>query len=221
MGEDEFWALKHRTQAQAPLESNHGRIYDLLVQLSRIIHEIGLVYRNGGSVTELERSKTELDVVFSTLNLYYRYDMVNLIANKDRGTLRRFAFLHLLYHHAGQLVTFCSLRGLEKSVCEPFCHPEWEVHCYQHAQSITGIIQYTFEQAGFDLHNLQMGQILTVATIVHAHARMKASSRHDIERLGLEIATLQNCVDRLKVRTRMYNWVVSVSRRHRGRLKMD
>ncbi|KAH6975215.1 fungal-specific transcription factor domain-containing protein [Ilyonectria sp. MPI-CAGE-AT-0026] len=218
LGDGEFWALKRGTGTLAD-GGLHGpssvSVSQEILKLSEILFEVCNAYFNGGSSTALEETRRRFHQYSTTRDSSLLSTTVNLERHKHHDTLRRFAYMHLLYHHVGQLIHFHALKFTWRSDLLPSEHDQigssvekLARECHQHSSAIVTIVRFTWEQGGFDLHNFSIGKILTLATVVNTHALLLASSSEAADRLRAEAATLLACIKRVKYHTRMFIWVL-------------
>jgi hypothetical protein len=101
------------------------------------------------------------------------YTHSNLENHRAKRILRRFIYMHLMYHHIGQLIYFPFLQAnTSTSGTGGVMRGLQVMKCHHHARQVTEIVQNTWSTEGFDVHNVSVGQILTVAAAVTMHARL-------------------------------------------------
>jgi hypothetical protein len=199
MTDDEFWALKRRAPGAPPRKAS---VNQEILRLSETLVQTCTASAAGDTATLVD--------VRRSLEGYWaddpglQYTQANLDLHRDKDTLRSFVYMHVLYHHVGQLAHFSSAPG---AIAGP--SPE----CHHHARSIAAITQHTWLHAGLDLHNVTVGQIFTLASVVLSHALLITPSPDD-EQLRL---VLRASITRVKNHTRMFNWVVSHHHTSMGR----
>ncbi|KAH8673295.1 hypothetical protein BX600DRAFT_454995 [Xylariales sp. PMI_506] len=203
LGDQEFWALKRRTTV--PTDSSNISITIEILKLSDLLSSVCHAYRESNSKVILQGLVAQFDGYAVSLHPTFHYTPENLSRQLEGGTLRKFAFMHLLYHHIGQLLFFHSLKSTY--VSGPSVS-SGALKCHQHAFSILEIIEYARNSGGFDLHNFSMGQVLSIATVVHGHALLTARSIEVAEQLQRQVATMRDCVLRIQRHTRLFNWVL-------------
>lgn len=209
--DEDFGALKHRTSL--PNRSYQPSVSQEIVNLSKILAGVCQGYRTQDPFAVLSEQEDEYQRSVVGFEPALAWTKENLEQHQRADSLRRFAFMHVLYHHVGQLIYFKSLSRTQDSHSN---HDDLETQitkCHYHARTIANIADYTWTCAGFDLHNFVMGQCLTVATVVHTHALLLAPSPTEATEVQNRIETLRTCVGRVKRHCRMFNWVVSVPSR--------
>ncbi|KAH8658183.1 fungal-specific transcription factor domain-containing protein [Xylariales sp. PMI_506] len=200
---EEFTALKRRTAAST--EGFHINIDCEILKLSLMLSSVCHAYQYDTSKADVEELAEEYDQYTASMDLSLRRTSDNLAKHLQAGTLRKFAFMHLLYHHVGQLLYFQALKG----PTDPGLKLSSRVQkCHEHAFSIVQIIEYTRDEGGFDIHNPYMGQLLTAATVVYSHALLTVSSFEAARQLQVQVAKIRNCMLRLQRHTRLFNWVL-------------
>lgn len=214
LGDSEFWALKRGTGPFVEGELHRPSSVSVsqeILKLSEILFEVCNAYFNGGSSTALEDTRLRFHHYSTTRDSSLPYTAANLERHKHHDTLRKFAYMHLLYHHVGPLIHFHALKFTWRSDLRPSeddqvgsSVEELARECHQHSLAIVTIVRFTWEQGGFDLHNFSIGKILTLATVVNTHALLSASSSEAADRLRAEAATLLAYIRRVKYHTRMF-----------------
>ncbi|KAH6695081.1 hypothetical protein F5X68DRAFT_243543 [Plectosphaerella plurivora] len=190
MTDDEFWALKRRAPGAPPRKASVNqeilRLSETLVKACKAA--------TAGDTTVLAEVRRSLEGYWVD-DQGLQYTQANLDLHRDKDTLRSFVYMHVLYHHVGQLAHFPSAPG-----GTPGPSPE----CHHHARSIAAITQHTWLHAGLDLHNVTVGQIFTLSSVVLSHALLVTPTAED-EQLRL---VLRASITRVKNHTRMFNWVL-------------
>lgn len=193
MTDDEFWALKRRAPGAAPRKAS---VNQEILRLSETLVK-ACAAATAGDDEALAEVRRGLEGYWAD-DAGLQYTQANLDVHRDKDTLRGFVYMHVLYHHVGQLAHF--------SAAGPT--PE----CHRHARAVAAITQHTWLHAGLDLHNVTVGQIFTLASVVLSHALLVSPSSED-EQLRL---VLRASITRVKNHTRMFNWVVSEQDRPQG-----
>ncbi|KAM5357739.1 hypothetical protein ACJZ2D_015967 [Fusarium nematophilum] len=207
--DDEFLALKRGRVNQGTSTHSHTRAASIsqeIMFLSEILAELYNVYLAGD--TEVSKMESRFNQYSSARNPSLHWTSSNVSHHLQHDTLRQFSYMHLLYHHIGQLVYFKALKPtvgqpLEQS---PGGYSSAE-ECHRHSSCIAAIVQTLWEKAGFDLHNFSIGKILTIAVVVHAHALLVAPTNEVADHIHNQIAAMTSCIHRAKNHTRMFIWV--------------
>lgn len=204
--EEEFRRIKMRAPPVVS-ETPPANLAAEIFTLSHLFCQVCLYHRNGGDLEtwqDLERQQSEWRNILHTSLIY---NTTNFSLHQTKGTLREFIYLHLLYHHIGQLIYFPFLQAGSGNPDE--LERLRIFNCHQHATSITGIISYTWSAANFDVHNVSIGQILTVAAAVHMHACLTANSKELRESSQGNLGIITDCLSRIRIHCRIFNRVVS------------
>lgn len=205
--DEDFGALKRR--APLPNRSCQPSVAQEIVNLAKILAAVCQGYHGHDPFTVLSEQETEYRRSMVGFEPALAWTDENLERHQRADSLRRFAFMHVLYHHVGQLIYF---KSLSRTPDNRFNRDDLEIQvtkCHYHARTIANIAEYTWTCAGFDLHNFVMGQCFTVATVVHTHALLLVPSTAEATEVQSRIETLRTCVGRIKQHCRMFNWVVS------------
>lgn len=205
-GEEELQNLKNRTFARTN-DTRSRNVVAELVHLSSLFCQVCVYHRSNNAPEKLLEIETQLSIWSNSLPDFLQYTRANLESHHQRQSLRQFAYMHLIYHHICQLTLFRSLTANR---------PQEEINeqaanCHSHACRIIDIIQYTWEHAGFDLHNASVGQILTVAAVIHTHALLTTSSIEIMEASKTRITMIRDYFGRAKKHCRLFDWVVKCS----------
>lgn len=205
--DEEFVALRNRTLAPSHLAqpSVAQEVLNLSKILARVCHDC----RSNDSFNLLSHEESEYGRSAVGIDPSLAWTEQNLGWHQHRDSIRRFAFMHVLYHHVGQLVYFKSLSRARDDRFDLDELASQVRNCHQHARTIVDIIDYTWNVSGFDLHNFVMGQVLTVATVVHTHELLLATTVPEAAEIRNRIENIRACVVRVKRHCRMFNWVVS------------
>ncbi|KAH7152677.1 fungal-specific transcription factor domain-containing protein, partial [Dactylonectria macrodidyma] len=113
LGDDAFWALKKGTYASTDgglNRYNSANVSQETLKLSGMLVEVCQVYFNGDSNTTFEEVRTRFNIYASSRDPSLLYTTANLEHHKEHDTLRKFAYMHLLHHHVGQLIHFHALK---------------------------------------------------------------------------------------------------------------
>jgi hypothetical protein len=202
--DEDFSALKRRSPPSG--RPSPPSVAQEIINLTRILASVCQAYHNQDAFTMLSSHESEFRSSAVELDSHLAWTEANLDHHQQADTLRRFAFMHTLYHHVGQLIHFKSLshahhrNDLQHDLAKQISQ------CHHHARSIVTVAEYISTYAGFDLHNFVMGQCITVATVVHTHALLLASSSVEAASIRGRIETLRGCVGRIKRHTRMFMW---------------
>jgi hypothetical protein len=181
-----------------------------ILNLAKYFHDICFYHRNGGHQQEWQRLETQLTVWRTLLHETLVYNRANFNAHHPRQASREFIYLHLLYHHVGQLIYFPFLQANGSNPSGTELERSYVVRCHCHARSIAEIMQETWTHGGFDLHNASIGQILTVAAAVNMHASLTATSPQGAVVPKANIVIITDCLARLKEHTRIFDRIASV-----------
>lgn len=203
MADEEFWSLKRRVLI--PPVRPHKSINQHIMAISEILVDVFNWYRERDPAGSLARSRVSFDQFIQSLDKSLVYNKTNLERHRQHHSLRKFAKMHLLYHHLGMLIHFDALKSSRAG-----SEISDTLECHHHATSVVEIVEYCWVKAEFDLHNFSMGQILIVATIVHAHALLTTQSVEVAAQLRTQVRTIRECIVRLQSHTRLFNWVVSI-----------
>ncbi|KAH6995148.1 fungal-specific transcription factor domain-containing protein [Ilyonectria destructans] len=112
LADGEFWALKRGTGtlADGGLQGPSSvSVSQEILKLSEILLEVCNAYFNGGSSTTLEETRLRFHHYSTTRDSSLLSTAANLERHKHHDTLRKFSYMHLLYHHVGQLIHFHAL----------------------------------------------------------------------------------------------------------------
>jgi hypothetical protein len=205
LNDEEFVALKRRLPSSA--ETPSPSVAQEILNLSKILATVCQAYHGRDSLMILAAQEAELRNSVNHYEPALAWTEANLDRHVQKDTLRRFAFMHMLYHHVGQLIYFKSLSRARNGGSTRTGLDEQVAQCHYHAQSIVTIAEYIWNNAGFDLHNFVMGQCFTVATVINTHALLMASDEAQTTTIHARIETLRVCVGRIKRHCRMFNWV--------------
>ncbi|KAM5341876.1 hypothetical protein ACJ41O_014907 [Fusarium nematophilum] len=203
--DEDLSALKHRVHAEnhVPRPSTAQEI----LSLSKILAAVCQSYRGEDSTDVLRQQEEAYLRITASRDPSLAWNEENLERNQQRDSLRRFAFMHVLSHHVGQLVYFKALGCMDGSRFSDEDLAAKVSECHRHARAIVDIVDYTSTVAGFDLHNFCMGQVLTVATVVHTHALLVAPSEEAVADVRRRIEGIRAHVNRVKGHCRMFIWV--------------
>ncbi|RDW77442.1 hypothetical protein BP6252_05495 [Coleophoma cylindrospora] len=201
--DDEFKRIKFR---QPPLTQTFppANLIDEILKLSKLFAQICLFHRHGGEVEtwqDLEHQQKEWP---KALHETLVYNPINFESHRIRHNLRQFMYLHLLYHHVSQLIYFPYLRSSGSELTTETDRLR-SLDCNFHASRITEIVQYSYMTAGFDIHNVSFGQILTVAAAVHMHACLTASSKEQREQSQNHLLIITDCLSRTREHCRIFD----------------
>jgi hypothetical protein len=205
MSDEDYDSLKHRRPAQA--RDSSPSVSQQIIELSSILAAVCQTYRTAtsGDISTDVILKHQRSLVNTDPSL--AWNEVNLERHQDRDSLRRFAFMHCLFHHVGQLIYFRALRHFTDLNLDDRV-PADVTRCYEHARAISAIIEYNYRAADFDLHNYCMGQVLIVSTVVHTHELLLCSNSPtaaaDVRR---RMEELRDCVRRVKRFDRLFTFV--------------
>ncbi|KAF5008157.1 hypothetical protein FDECE_5551 [Fusarium decemcellulare] len=213
----EFWDLKRGkglSSHKSPNVPGSANLAHEILKLSSMLESTCKIYSKGDSEVSLNEIQDQFNDYSSTRDASLAFIPANVERHRQHDTLRRFAFMNILYHHVGQLIFFHYLnvpRQSQNSSPEEIrdsLAPDPVGQCHYHASKIADIAEYTWENASFDLHNLSIGKILTISTVVNTHALLTAQSTQAAERLRVQLAAMHTCIGRAKTHTRMFTWVL-------------
>lgn len=206
---DELQAIKYRGRQISSLDSSPANIIAEIMSLSHFFCEVCLYHRNGGGISVWQELDNQLLSWTTALHKSLVYSQQNFVLHQRKGTLRQFVYLNLLYHHICQLIYFQFLQNSGSSAYETETSTLRILSCYHHSSMITEIINYTWTVACFDIHNVSMGQMLTVAAAVHMHACLTATSKEEGECNQRKLTVILDCVKRIKEHCRIFDRIVS------------
>ncbi|RSL48140.1 hypothetical protein CEP53_009643 [Fusarium sp. AF-6] len=203
--DDEFLALKrgranHATGTHVHLQN--VSVSQEIMFLSEILAELYEMFQDGQD--DVAQVLSRFVSHSSTRSESLLWTPSNISNHLGHDTLRQFAYMHMLFHHIGQLVHF---KALKPTSTQSQAQRESAVECHRHANSIAVIVETLWDQATFDLHNFSVGKILTTAVVVSAHALLEASTTEAIQQLHDQMTILTGCISRIQNHTRMFIWV--------------
>ncbi|KAF4455278.1 NAD-P-binding [Fusarium albosuccineum] len=213
----EFWDLKRGKGLSAHRSPNvpgSANLAHEILKLSSMLESTCKIYSKGESEVSLNEIQDQFNDYSSSRDASLCFIPANVERHRQHDTLRRFAFMNILYHHVGQLIYFHYLNVPRQSQhsspeeTRDSLAPDPVGQCHYHASKIADIAEYTWENASFDLHNLSIGKILTISTVVNTHALLTAQSTQAAERLRVQLAAVHSCIERVKTHTRMFTWVL-------------
>lgn len=182
-----------------PLEVKPPHLIAEISNLSQMFCQVCVYHREGGhtnDLPDLERRHSEWQT---------KLPEIVIDSGAKSGALRQLLYLHLLYHHIGQLLCFPSLRSKASAQPDFDKHSQNIIQCHYHASIITEIVKSGWEIAGLDVHNASFGQILTVAAAVHMHACLTANSKQQRETSYANITVITDCIVRVRKHCRLFD----------------
>lgn len=191
------------------LELETPNLIAAIFRLSHLFCEVCIYHRHGGYEDDLQNFEQRHSEWINTLHDSLVYSQVNFEMHQMRGTLRQFLYLHLLYHHIGQLLLFPSLRASDSRSSDTADCPSRIMQCHYHARRITEIVEHGWRIAGMDIHNVSFGQILTVAAAVHMHSCLTARSKGQREARQANLTVINDCFSRVRKHCRIFDRIVS------------
>ncbi|KAJ3531799.1 hypothetical protein NM208_g8719 [Fusarium decemcellulare] len=213
----EFWDLKRGkglSVHKSPNVSGSANLAHEILKLSSMLESACKIYSKGDSEVSLDEIQDQFNDYSSSRDASLCFIPANVERHRQHDTLRRFAFMNILYHHVGQLIYFHYLnvpRQSQHSSPEEIrdsLAPDPVGQCHYHASKVADIAEYTWKNASFDLHNLSIGKILTISTVVNTHALLTTQSTQTADRLRVQLAAMHTCIERVKTHTRMFTWVL-------------
>jgi hypothetical protein len=205
--DEELARIKTRVPRVAR-ESSANLITELL-RLSQDFRQICLHHRQGGNTEgwqEMERRHSEWP---SILHGSLAYNRTNIESHRAKHTLRRFTYMHLMHHHIGQLIYFPFLQANASTSGPAVDMGGLQVlKCRHQARQITEIIQNSWVTEGFDVHNVSIGQILTVAAAVIMHARLTSSNQEQGAASQTQLVIINDSLTRIKAHCRIFDRIV-------------
>jgi hypothetical protein len=216
--EESFWILKKGGDMSETFTNRPSPISveQEIFKLSSMLVAVCDIYLGRNLISTLDEAQENFERYSNSRHPLLLYTNANLELQESHDNLRKFAYMHLLYHHVGQILCFRALKSVKYDAFPSSGHDQryslqaLTEQCYGHASVIVRIITHCSER-GFDIHNFSFGQILTVSTVILSHALFWAESTEAAEQLQGDLKILLECVERLKNHTRMFLWVV---RRH-------
>ncbi|KAJ5222800.1 uncharacterized protein N7469_009040 [Penicillium citrinum] len=130
----------------------------------------------------------------------------NFEYHKEKFSLRRYAFMHLLQLHIQQLLVFEQLQW-PPVIHSAFTRNTSTAKACDQASGIASIVNLLWHTAQMDIHNASFGQIVTTAQVIHVHRLLSTTDANTIASTQSEIITLQDCLVRVKGHCRLFNWV--------------
>ncbi|KAL2871220.1 uncharacterized protein BJX67DRAFT_218888 [Aspergillus lucknowensis] len=131
----------------------------------------------------------------------------NFEYHREKLSLRRYAFMHLLQLHIQQLLVLEQLQW-PPVIHNAFTRDTSTAKAYEQASGIASIVNWLWHTAQMDIHNASFGQIVTTAQVIHVHRLLSSTDPNTIAEAQSEIITLQDCLERVKGHCRLFNWVV-------------
>jgi hypothetical protein len=208
-----------RIKSRTPRVSNEpsANLIAELLRLSQDFRQICLHHRQGGSPEEWQDMERQHSEWPNFLHESLTYTQVNIENQRAKHTLRRFTYMHLMHHHIGQLIYFPFLQAnTSTSGAGVEVRGLQVLNCYHQARQITEIVQNTWSTEGFDVHNVSVGQILTVAAAVTMHARLTSNSQEQGATLQAQLGIINDCLTRIRVHCRIFDRIVCDSTHIRG-----
>lgn len=203
LGDYEFWALKRRTRAASHLPDD--KLTQQILDLADLLYSVNGTTRLSDFTEGMQEFREMFEILANSRPESSSPTAENLERHRQSHTLRRFSYMSLLYHHVGQLIHFQSL----KYGNTPGQGPSADVlQCYSHANAIIDMIEYTHANAGLDLHNFSVGQILTTATAVLVHALLMATSVEATHEVLHRVRAIRAYLGRGQRHTRIFSLVV-------------
>jgi hypothetical protein len=203
MSDEDYDCLKHRRPIQA--RDSWPSVSQQILELSSILAAVCHTYRiaDSGDVSIEVKLNYQRSLVNTDPSL--AWNEVNLERHQDRDSLRRFAFMHCLFHHVGQLIYFRALGHFTDPNLDSDRVPADVTRCHEHARAIPTIVEYIHRVADFDLHNYCMGQVLIVSSVVHTHELLLCSNFLDVAAdVRRRMEELRTCVRRIKRFDRLF-----------------
>ncbi|CAH0020327.1 unnamed protein product [Clonostachys rhizophaga] len=212
--EEDFWILKKGGDMSETFINRPSPISveQEIFKLSSMLVAVCDIYLGRNLISTLDEAQENFERYSNSRHPLLLYTTANLELQESHDNLRKFAYMHLLYHHVGQILCFRALKSLKYDAFPPsggdqrYSLQALTEQCYGHASVIVRIITHCSER-GFDIHNFSFGQILTVSTVILSHALFWAESPEAAEKLQGDLKILLECVERLKNHTRMFLWV--------------
>ncbi|PSN66885.1 hypothetical protein BS50DRAFT_377225 [Corynespora cassiicola Philippines] len=203
LNQEEFNALRSRSHF-SPRSHSAPNIKQELLDLSAIYHDVCAAYK----VNNVESTGARLRAWLTALPPESRYTDASFSIHSEDFTLRPFIFLHVLYHHAWQVILIDHLEWTTRVLGGGSPQLSSEVlELYAHADSIAALTQRLWNDAHFDLHNSCFGLavIMTQCTLLHrllssSDPTERASARH-------KMRCFRDCIIRVKLHCRLFNWV--------------
>lgn len=132
----------------------------------------------------------------------------NMRSHLEKFRLRPYTFMHLLRHHAWDLVLFESLTWPPS--LQTTNENEGQRNAYRHASQIIDIFQWYHELSSSDIHNPCFGQIATTTLVILVHQIMSTADEMARQSVQTRIHCLRQCLERVKQHSRLFNWVVCI-----------
>lgn len=207
--DDELARIRNRAPALPQEAPSAGLLAEILRQ-SQVFRQVCVYHRQGSNTEQLRLLEEHQTVVEGSLHESLTYSIANFDIHRARNCLREFTYLHLLSHHIEQLIYF---PYLQPSGSGPMADDRRMkvLSCHHHATRVTTIVRYTWDTAGFDLHNASIGQILTVSAAVLMHACLIANSKEEVEASQVSLTTIKDCLGRVKEHCRILNRVLNIN----------
>uniref|UniRef100_A0A8H7K3U0 Zn(2)-C6 fungal-type domain-containing protein n=1 Tax=Bionectria ochroleuca TaxID=29856 RepID=A0A8H7K3U0_BIOOC len=213
--EESFWILKKGGDMSETFTNRPSPISveQEIFKLSSMLVAVCDIYLGRNLISTLDEAQENFERYSNSRHPLLFYTNANLELQESHDNLRKFAYMHLLYHHVGQILCFRALKSVKYDAFpssgddQRYSLQALTEQCYGHASVIVRIITHCSER-GFDIHNFSFGQILTVSTVILSHALFWAESPEAAEQLQGDLKILLECVERLKNHTRMFLWVL-------------
>lgn len=176
-----------------------------LLNLSHLFCRVCLFHRHGGTLEDWRLLESEHQAWRNRLHHSLVFSPDNFRRHQLKLTVRQFLYLNLLYHHICQLIYFPFLQASHASMVDM----QQVANCRMHASTIVDIVAYTWETVTFEIHNVSMGQILTVSAAVQMHTCMTATSKEQLESGQTRISLINESMTRMRQYCRVYDRIVS------------
>jgi hypothetical protein len=190
------------------METRLPNLKAALFRLSHLFCQLCIYHRQGDLDGDLQKVEQQYVAWFHSLHGGLVYSETNFDIHQKRGSLRQFLYLHLLYHHVGQLLYFPSLQGGDQRASDLSNNTSRVRQCHYHANRITEIVENGWTIAGIDIHNMSCGQVLTVAASIHMHACLTATSIEQREAHQVSITTVTDSFMRVREHCRVFDRIV-------------
>ncbi|KAL3476992.1 hypothetical protein BJX99DRAFT_257894 [Aspergillus californicus] len=197
--EDEFDMIKNSALPTRPKPC----LTQEILSLSEIYRE---AYQLFASDDRLDLVQQRLSAWHADLPGALEFTEANLQIHQQTFTLRPFAYMHLLHAHISQLALFNSMDWSAAIVSPSSQQNSPALPIYTQAFTITDMVQKLSKSAQ-DLHNPCFGQIVNTALIVLTHHLLTTADASTMAALQVQLCILRDCLLRVKVHCRLYNWV--------------
>lgn len=178
-------------------------------RLSQLLCGLCTYHRRGeqsNSLSEYERQHLDWETQLQG-DLSYSSDSFGKF--RDKGTLRRFLFMHLLHNHIGQLLYFPALgRDRRGQPTGTNGDQSRATLCQYYAGRVSNIVEEAWLKAGVTMHNTCCGQMLTISAVVHMYYCLTSDSAPQKAAARASIDVILQAFVRIKRHSRIFDRMV-------------